>query len=70
MSERDDPFPPDRNRVHHKVERLARADPNAVDLSNRVAGTSEATAALFHSGKTPSSPDDQDPKLREEEGIA
>jgi hypothetical protein len=70
MSERNDPFPEDRNRVNQKIEKMAQADPNGIDLGNRVAGTSEATADLFNSGKTPSSPDDEDPGLREEEGIA
>jgi hypothetical protein len=70
MSEVDNPFPEDRNRPEHKLKVLARKDSSGRDLGNIVAGTSEATAWLFHSGKTPSSPDDQDPKLREEEGIA
>jgi hypothetical protein len=53
-----DPFPEDRNRVDHKVKELARTDPSAKDLSGKLSGSSEETARLFHSGKTPSSPDD------------
>ena len=55
---------PDGGRVSRKVNDLARGTPDARELTNRVAGTSQETAELFEAGKTLSAEKEQEQRAR------
>jgi hypothetical protein len=59
----DDPTPtPGLSRERERIERLARKTASGRELGDRVAGSSEETAAIFDSGYRPQSEWGEDPR--------
>jgi hypothetical protein len=59
-----DNFPPIKSRPDRKLERMARDAKSATELSDRVASSSEETAALFASEYKPISELGVDPRAK------